>query len=113
MYDSFKANPSDIVKISEKTGLKESIIKKIKEHLFHSVHSLEQGIQQFDPDIDIAHAWQRLIDGNFCQSDLRLLLHEYSEITIIEKTTTLYNTELNARLIHEIANKVHNWQDFV
>ena len=100
-------------KISNNTGIRESIIARIKEHLFFSVHSLEQGIQRFDPDIDIAYAWQRLLDGNFCQSDLRLLLHEYSEVTIIEEAPFLQQTELAASLVHDIANKVHNWQDFI
>jgi hypothetical protein len=45
--------------------------------------------------------------------DLRLLLHEYSEVTIIEKTTSRQQAELTAQMIHEIANKVHNWQDFI
>lgn len=62
----------------------------------------------FDPDIDIALAWQRLIDGNFCQSNLRLLLHEYAKTLLLKKLPNL-----TAENIHEISVELYNWHDFV
>jgi hypothetical protein len=111
LYDEFRNTSADLSKISKNTGISESIISQIKKHLFFIRHELEQGAMQFDPDIDIAHAWKRLIHGDFFQSDLQLLLHEFTEITIIKEI--MKGEEINARLIHNLANKIHNWQDII
>jgi hypothetical protein len=111
LYDEFRNTSADLSKISKNTGISESIISQIKKHLFFIRHELEQGTMQFDPDIDIARAWKRLIHGDFFQSDLQLLLHEFTEITIIKEI--MKGEEVNARLIHDLANKIHNWQDIL
>ena len=36
-------------------------------------------IGRVDPEIPIAEAWNRLINGSFIPSDIRLLEHEYFE----------------------------------
>ena len=69
----------DIAKISTQTGIPKWKIQRIKNHVFENDHILRNGIGKFDPDIEIADAWNRLIDGNYTQNDLDLLNHEYYE----------------------------------
>jgi len=67
-------------------------------------HLLEKNIiARFHPDFDMAAAWQRLIDNNFVQSDLLLLLHEYAESFIMN------GIEVEWRTAHGVVIKFYNW----
>lgn len=58
---------------------------------------------RFDPDYDMAVAWQRLKEGNYLPRDITLLNHELLE-SQIEKEYNLSATEA-----HEITQKTYNW----
>lgn len=79
IYDTIRKKTDDIAKISTQTGIPKWKIQRIKNHVFENDHILRNGIGKFDPDIEIADAWNRLIDGNYTQNDLDLLNHEYYE----------------------------------
>ena len=52
----------------------------------------------------MADAWKRLIRGNFFQSDLLLLQHEYAENLLMQGVNLDYNTA------HKITNHFYNWE---
>lgn len=51
-------------------------VQRIKEHLFIREHKKEHGIGRFDPDYEIAKAWDRLQRGTYHKNDIDLLNHE-------------------------------------
>ena len=61
------------------TGLKESQVTRIKDHIFNKEHSLIDRVGRFDPNYDMAQAWKRLSNGTFAKSDIDLLNHELFE----------------------------------
>jgi hypothetical protein len=69
----------------------------------YAEHILSNGISRFGPDLDMAEAWDRLIKSNFLQSDLRLLLHEYSELLIMG------DKKISWRIAHDIVEKEFPW----
>jgi len=60
MYESFRKSKTDVQSIAKNTGMTEQRIQRIKEHLFIKEHIKEHGIGRFDPDYQIAQAWDRL-----------------------------------------------------
>ena len=65
----------------------------------------EDGIRRFDPDIDQALAWKRLIDGNNIRdTDILLLRHELEELSIMNSTGVVFEKA------HPLANKKYDWQ---
>ncbi|WPC42723.1 hypothetical protein [Clostridium sp. JS66] len=82
--------------ISENTGIPEWRISRIKEHVFNNEHTLSDGVRRFDPNYDMANAWERLIKGEHVQSDLDLLNHEIFE----SKFESIFKT--NYRTAHDM-----------
>ncbi|MEA5617518.1 hypothetical protein VB711_06655 [Cronbergia sp. UHCC 0137] len=80
------------------TGWRESRVRRIKDHLFYCTHLLNDRVDRFDPDPDIADTWNRLKQGNFNIEDLRLLEHEYFESRFEGIFHTDYSTAHNATL---------------
>lgn len=78
-YDAIRQATDDVGQISRNTGLPEYRIQRIKNHLFYREHQLYERVSRFDPDPDIADAWDRLRQGEHNAEDLRLLEHEYFE----------------------------------
>ncbi|MDN8602308.1 RHS repeat-associated core domain-containing protein, partial [Citrobacter sp. S2-9] len=79
MYDLIRLDPNDVALISKNTGWKESIIARVKEHLFFKEHILDRGLSRFDADPGIVNAWERLKTGDYLPSDIDLLRHEQFE----------------------------------
>lgn len=80
IYNSIGANNEDVLKISQNTGLPESQIQRIKNHVFFKDHELNNGSTgRYDADPDIANAWNRLEQGDYTQIDIDLLNHEIRE----------------------------------
>ena len=80
IYNSIRANNEDVLKISQNTGLPESQIQRIKNHVFFKDHELNNGSTgRYDADPDIANAWNRLEQGDYTQIDIDLLNHEIRE----------------------------------
>lgn len=71
--------------------------------MFVEEHVLDRGFLRFDPDSDMFQAWMRLVNGNYVQSDLRLLQHELAESFLIQGTDVAYSRA------HVIVNQVYNW----
>ncbi|MBD1926934.1 hypothetical protein H6F74_11835 [Trichocoleus sp. FACHB-90] len=69
----------DVGEIARNTGVPEYRIRRIKNHLFYREHQLDDRARRFDPDPDIADAWERLCRGEYTAEDLALLEHEYFE----------------------------------
>lgn len=95
LYTVIRNSTDDVMQISKQTGIPEWKIKRIKNHVFYNEHILKEQIGQFDPDIEIADAWNRLIDGNYIKNDLDLLEHEYYEHRFEEFFKTDYGTAHN------------------
>lgn len=73
-------------------------IEKIKNYLFNN--------KEFQPDPDIAMAWNRLRTGAGNEVDKILLKHESLEISIREA-----NPSMGYKEAHEIANKTYDWSN--
>lgn len=99
VYDSIRADRTDIVAIAQNTGMPEATISRIKTHVFENEHLLDTGLRRFDADPNIVNAWSRLQQGDFLQSDLVLLSHERFE----SKFEALFKT--NYRIAHDAAEK--------
>ena len=78
-YQSIRSCTNDIKTIAKNTGFSEEKITKIKDHLFHKEHILAKGKMRFEPDHEIAAAWDRLYRGDFIKNDIQLLEHEFFE----------------------------------
>ncbi|WP_019555602.1 hypothetical protein [Propionispira raffinosivorans] len=59
--------------------MSEERVQRIKDHLFNNEHILTEGISKFNPDYDIAQAWNHLKEGTYTKSDIDLLNHELFE----------------------------------
>lgn len=103
-YDLMRSTNNDINAIAKNTGINEQILNQIKNHVFFEEHILNTGIMRFDPCVDMAAAWKRLINGNFVYSDLVLLQHELAESFAMQKTKIPY------RIAHDVVNKIYNWE---
>ena len=97
-YDLIRSS-DDISTIAESTGMKDFQIKRIKDHLFHNKHQLDDGVRLFDSDPDIVNAWNRIQNGSHTPKDIQLLKHELFE----EKFEGIFKT--NYRQAHDAANK--------
>jgi len=79
IYDTIRADSTDVNAISHNTGMPTTDIQQIKDHVFFNDHQLDSGVRRFDADPQIANAWSRLSQGDFVQSDIDLLKHELFE----------------------------------
>ncbi|MGL5258019.1 MAG: hypothetical protein ACRC76_13405 [Proteocatella sp.] len=79
MYNGIRKSTDDVSKIAQNSGMTEARVQRIKDHLFNKEYDLASGKGKFDPDYDIAQAWNRLKDGTHTKSDLDLLNHELFE----------------------------------
>lgn len=105
LYEEFRKNKNDVSEISKNINWKPSAIKEIKEHIFFNKHELDEGVKRFDPDYQMALAWQRLIEGNERPLDILLLKHEYYEIMLMKRKG------LNYSEAHSITTEKYNWQE--
>ena len=78
----------EIVKVSNNSGLSQSDVEKIYNHIFINEYDLEDGRKRFDPNYDMAESWRRLseIGGkNIQPHDLVMLNHELMEHDLMAK----------------------------
>ena len=109
-YEQIIADKEDIDCIAKNTGFSKREVKRIKNHIFHHQHMLENdkgGLVKgyFDASNEIADAWFRLKDGSFTDKDIALLKHELAE-SKFEKPGQNYH------IAHVKANKVSDWEHF-
>ncbi len=118
LYNKFRNRSTDVIQISKNTGINKKIIQEIKNHMFNNEHLLQKtsekfSMARFDPDLTQALAWERLATGKFVRSDLKLLLHEYTESLIMKNGKTIIGNAVKYPTAHNSANKIHNWQNSV
>lgn len=95
----------DVKAISENTGFSYEDVAAIKNHVMIEEHLFSDGtVKKFDPDIDQALAWQRMINGKTRDTDILLLNHELRELNYIKKTNCDYETA------HAFSTKKYDWQ---
>lgn len=96
MYEKFRGLGTEYVNaIANNTDFSITRVQRIKDHVFNNSHIKDHGVGRFDPDYELAQAWQRLIDGKQLDSDIQLLDHEilnqnlkvYSRLTIEKRMT--------------------------
>ena len=96
----------EIVKVSNNSGLSQSDVEKIYNHIFINEYDLEDGRKRFDPSYDVAESWRRLseIDGKNIQHHDRVMLrHELMEHDLMAKGMKYDEA-------HERTNKSYNYQ---
>ena len=96
----------EIVKVSNNSGLSQSDVEKIYNHIFINEYDLEDGWKRFDPNYDMAESWRRLseIGGkNIQPHDLVMLNHELMEHDLMAKGMKYDEA-------HELTNKTYNYQ---
>lgn len=96
----------EIVKVSNNSGLSQSDVEKIYNHIFINEYDLEDGRKRFDPNYDMAESWRRLseIGGkNIQPHDLVMLSHELMEHDLMAKGMKYDEA-------HELTNKTYNYQ---
>lgn len=72
MYDSIRASGTDVLDIAKNTGMKESRVQRIKDHVFFNEHIKSSGYGRFHSDYEIAQAWTRLKQGTYNKKDIDL-----------------------------------------
>jgi hypothetical protein len=92
IYDRIRDNAQDTARITENTGIPQSRVDQIKDHLFHREHDLPVGSEQirrgnFSPDSDIADLWPKAEAGTLTPEEAqrfhRLMAHEYVESSLM------------------------------
>jgi hypothetical protein len=79
-YEVIRASTGDVARISRNTGLSESWVRRVKDHVFNRQHSLPGGrVGRFDPDPEMVAAWRRLEAGTHTPLDVNRLRHEFFE----------------------------------
>ena len=96
----------EIVKVSNNSGLSQSDVEKIYNHIFINEYDLEDGWKRFDPSYDMAESWRRLseIGGKNIQHHDRVMLdHELMEHDLMANGMRYDEA-------HELTNKNYNYQ---
>ena len=101
-YDKIR-DRDDIAAVARSSGMSESDIQTIKNHIFFDEHRLYDGVGRLDPDYDMAVAWNRLAHGKPEERDFLLLKHELLE----SQVELWYN--LTIADAHARANKKYDW----
>ncbi|HDT7038484.1 TPA: phage head morphogenesis protein, partial [Staphylococcus aureus] len=94
--------------IFKNINLNKNLVKRAYEHLFENKYRLDNGINNFYPDYNIAVSWQRLREGKTMKKqDLILLCHEALEHYLMNK----YN--YNYSEAHGIAERKYNFSSYI
>jgi SPP1 gp7 family putative phage head morphogenesis protein len=107
-YNSRIKNDVDVKAISKNTDFNYDDILAIKNHIMVKEHLFKDGtIRKFDPDIDQALAWQRLMEGRATDNDILFLNHELTELKYMNENGCDYETA------HNFSTKQYDWQSAV
>ena len=101
-YERF-AREDDSKVIADNTGFSVEDIIKVRRHIFFNKHKLYVGYTHFDPDYNMAVAWERLKRGEYLDRDITLLRHELLESELEKK----YNIDISEA--HARATKTYDW----
>jgi hypothetical protein len=103
-YEKIRVSNDDVNKIATNLGVPKSVIQAIKNHLFITQHKRNGKVAAFEPDYDIAKAWERLVAGTFLKADLVLLEHELAESLLMGEEEMTYEEA------HNIVEKFVSWE---
>jgi hypothetical protein len=93
LYAAIRADTGDVSSIARNTGIDESVIAQVKNHLFMSEHDIPIGPNQiergnFTPDEHIADLWGKAGRGTLDEDEAAefrsLLSHEYVESRLMD-----------------------------
>lgn len=107
LYDAFRHRETDYKNVARNTGLSLEQCKIVKDYIFSNKHMLDEGYEQFFPDLTMAHSWQRLSESEgyyIKDADLLLLDHELLEIRLL-----LTYRGLTVREAHNMAESVFDY----
>ncbi len=79
VYSVLRHTTDDIDDIARNSTLPRNVVERVKNHIFHKEHLLDDGVRRFDADPEIVNAWQRLREGVPTERDLQLFKHEHAE----------------------------------
>lgn len=99
LYMNIRNSNSDVTRIAENINIPDFQVQRVKDHVFHNSHQLDRGVAKFDPDLEIANAWNRLEAGTHTESDLLIFRHEHFE----SRFEGIFNTDYSTA--HEAANR--------
>ncbi len=105
LYEQVRADKVDIEKVSENLRIEKKWVERVKEHVFYNKHNLDEGLNRFAPDKNIAESWERLVNNSFGKGDLEWFMHEFAESKLTENFPELTNREL-----HTYVDGIHNWR---
>lgn len=104
-YKACMLNNDDVKAIAQNTDFDYNDILAIKNHIMIQEHLFSDGsMRKFDPDIDQALAWQRLMEGRAKNTDILFLNHELRELKYMKETGCDYETA------HAFSSKKYDWQ---
>jgi hypothetical protein len=105
-YGRILANPADVGSIARNTGLPESVISRVRTHVFDTEHTLPVAPNEttrafFTPDDKIADLWTKASAGNLNSATelaelRRVLAHEYVESKLMERGMPYRSSDLRA-----------------
>ena len=103
-YEEMRHRKDDISSIAKNTGFSKNDIEKIKNYIFFDEHDLSTGRGRFYPNCDMAHSWQRLIDGKGTDADVLMLKHELMECSLVKQGYSQSEA-------HNLTNKKYNYTE--
>ncbi len=84
--------------------MSEKAISKIYDHVFITIHDLDDGRHTFTPDYYMAESFRRLSEGkNIQPHDIILLKHEWLELGLMKRYGYAYQTA------HDITERKYNY----
>ena len=107
-YNARIRNDDDVKSIVQNTDFTYDDILAIKNHIMIEDHLFADGsVRKFNPDIDQALAWQRLMEGRASDTDILFLKHELRELEYMQETNCDYETA------HAFSTQKYDWQTAV
>ena len=102
----------DITAIANNTGWSIEDVTTVKNHVFNDIVLKDDGVHgTLDSYYEQALVRQRLIDGNYYQSDILLLEHELFEATYYNHFHPINNCTL--REAHDFTTNYYDWNSII
>lgn len=106
-YESIRNSKKEFIvaAITNNSGVEESLVSKMYDHLFINQYELGNGYTLFDPDYYIAESVRRLREGKSIQEhDLLLIMHESMEYDLMNYDGMKYD------VAHKIAKESYDYE---
>ncbi|AGQ30855.1 hypothetical protein [Serratia liquefaciens] len=87
LYEAIRQDTSDVAKIAENIQKPESVVSRVKEHIFYKKHRIVindiDEYRRLDADPEIVNSWSRMTEGDHVDEDEKLFRHEQLESIIV------------------------------